>query len=85
MSPGHAAGGRAEFERRKDAWTADPAVDDISIGTDMTPTMLAALYHGGRIDRVTFRDRRAAWGARMGAAPPSGEQESQVRLPRPDA
>jgi eukaryotic-like serine/threonine-protein kinase len=50
-----------DFVTRQDAWEPNPRAEDLAIGRDVTPFMLATAARGGIISPSEFTQRRAAW------------------------
>jgi tetratricopeptide (TPR) repeat protein len=54
------------FLRRRDGWSSDSRVDDWEITKDVTMRMNDALLRSGKISRVEYVSRRAAWAGKWG-------------------
>jgi serine/threonine-protein kinase len=54
------------FLRRRDGWTTDSRIDDWEMAKDVTMRMNDALLRAGKITRVEYVARRAAWAGKWG-------------------
>ncbi len=50
-----------DYLARRDAWTMNPLRDELAIGEDPVPVMLASLVRAGALSQADFERQREAW------------------------